>query len=360
MNAPSPSHITTDPAIRPHELGELLSAFNDATARLQLAHESLHAEVAQLKNDLREANEQLERSRRLAALGEMAAGIAHEVRNPLGSIRLYARMLEQDLASRPEERKLAEKIGSAVRGLDAVVCDVLNFARETPIRATRVSAGALLRGAIDEVLADERLMQPRTGPGVFVATIDPECDTIVVECDEQLTHRALVNVIRNAVEAMLHPEVKAADSRELRAPQLCLGARRTEAGDAISLFVRDTGPGIPPEAMERIFNPFFTTRATGTGLGLAIVHRIVDAHGGRTRVRNLAVEHASQHQQPGAAVAAGGLGAVGGAEVELLFPVARACAAERDRGIEMPRVEVCVGAMAGSQSLQSRVREDDK
>src|SRR6185295_5586605 len=97
---------------------------------LQSTHESLREQVSRLQAELSEANAQVERSKRLAALGEMAAGIAHEVRNPLGSIRLYARMLEQDLADRPAERSIATKIASAVGGLDGVVGDVLSFARD--------------------------------------------------------------------------------------------------------------------------------------------------------------------------------------------------------------------------------------
>src|SRR5262245_49927759 len=115
------------PALSPGDLAELLGAFNDVTTRLQSTHDTLRAQVARLEGELRQANEQIERSRRLAALGEMAAGIAHEVRNPLGSIRLHARMLEHDLTERPEQRGLAEKIISEVRGLDAVVGDVLSF-----------------------------------------------------------------------------------------------------------------------------------------------------------------------------------------------------------------------------------------
>jgi len=297
--------------LAPEDLGELLSAFNDATSRLQSAHESLHGEVARLKGELREANEQIERSRRLSALGEMAAGIAHEVRNPLGSIRLYARMLEQDLAGRPEERRLAEKIGAAVRGLDAVVCDVLSFAREMPVRAAHTSAAGLLRGAVEEVLADERLTMQGRELQVRYEILADGADALMVECDEQLVHRALVNVIRNAVEAMLAADVprSATPRADARDAVLTVSARHCEPEGMIGLTVRDTGPGIPPEAMERIFNPFFTTRATGTGLGLSIVHRIVDAHGGRTRVSNL----------PGST--AGAMPA--GAEVELLFPRAR-------------------------------------
>ncbi len=95
-------------ALSAQDLGELIAAFNDVTARLQNSHEKLHGEVARLTRELADANAQIERSQRLAALGEMAAGIAHEVRNPLGSIRLYARMLEQDLAERQKKKDLPE------------------------------------------------------------------------------------------------------------------------------------------------------------------------------------------------------------------------------------------------------------
>src|SRR5262249_42196179 len=119
--------------VTPAELAELMATFNEVTGRLQGTHESLKREVVRLQGELRDANEQLQRSRRLAALGEMAAGIAHEVRNPLGSIRLYARMLEHDLVDRPQERSVATKIAAAVHGLDGVVGDVLSFAREARV-----------------------------------------------------------------------------------------------------------------------------------------------------------------------------------------------------------------------------------
>src|SRR5689334_13832303 len=102
------------------ELAELLAAFNEVTDRLTRTHESLQAEVTKLRGELQEANQQVERSKHLALLGEMAAGIAHEVRNPLGSILLYARMLQQDLAAQPEPRGLVDKIAAGVQRLEAV------------------------------------------------------------------------------------------------------------------------------------------------------------------------------------------------------------------------------------------------
>lgn len=264
---------------------ELLSAFNETASRLQSVHESLRGEVARLKGELREANEQLQRSRRLAALGEMAAGIAHEVRNPLGSIRLYAGLLEQDLVDREPQRDTARKIISAVRGLDAVVTDVLAFAREMRTRPHEVDAAELLSRALDEGLAGV------PGARGIEIDFDPRAmQTVEIICDPTLMHRALVNVIRNAAEAMLDPEKTCASRRlTVGVTQASLTDEHARRWDVVR--IADTGPGIPPEVMERMFNPFFTTRHTGTGLGLAIVHRIVDAHAGRIEVRNTPGEH---------------------------------------------------------------------
>lgn len=267
------------------DLAELIGAFNDVTTKLHGAHEALTAEVTRLKRELREANEQIERSRRLAALGEMAAGIAHEVRNPLGSIRLYARMLEQDLADRPQERGLAVKIAGAVKGLDAVVGDVLAFSREMRVSWGTIESEALLRGAVQECVPEgDAWVRVRTELSEFAG-------------DAGLLHRALVNVVWNAVEAMR--EKGGEMGLELRVR----GAKVEGQAGWASIVVRDSGPGIPADVLPRMFNPFFTTRATGTGLGLAIVHRIVDAHGGRVSVRNVTAR-----------------GVVQGAEVELVIP----------------------------------------
>ncbi|HNB59905.1 MAG TPA: ATP-binding protein [Phycisphaerales bacterium] len=315
-----PQFAAGAPSLSAGDLAELLGAFNDASRRLQQSHEALTSEVARLKGELKSANEQLERSRRLSALGEMAAGIAHEVRNPLGSIRLYAKMLCDDLADRPGERALAEKIAGAVRGLDAVVGDVLSFAREVKLRPQAHDPGELLDAAIEEVLAGE---QVRGGVPVRVVRMDRAPSGAAgssIVCDASLAHRALVNIIRNAVDAMRDP---ASDGSS---PGILLVSRSTRtlpgAGDDTAqpaarvyevLSIRDSGGGIPPESLQRIFNPFFTTRATGTGLGLAIVHRIMDAHAGAISVRNVPGAHVTLPGGERVQLAPGAL-------VELLFP----------------------------------------
>ncbi|MEM9167004.1 MAG: ATP-binding protein [Planctomycetota bacterium] len=249
-----------DGSLAAGDLETLFGAFNEVTSKLQQTHERLTGEVVRLQGELHRANDELERSRRLAALGEMAAGIAHEVRNPLGSIGLYAEMLIADLAESPEQRETASKILRSVQGLDGIVTDVLAFSRSMRVMAERQCASDLFERAVEA--CRDRL----DGVRVFVDADVP------IDADAGMLHQALTNLVRNALDAM--------------GPggQLRLSASPADGG--VRLVVRDSGPGIPADVQERMFNPFFTTRAVGTGLGLAIVHRIVDAHGGRVRVWN--------------------------------------------------------------------------
>ncbi|MFN9131769.1 MAG: two-component system sensor histidine kinase NtrB [Phycisphaerales bacterium] len=260
------------------DLEQLLGAVNEVTSRLTRTHEQLTGEVARLKGELSEANRQVQRSKHLAMLGEMAAGIAHEVRNPLGSIGLYARMLVEDLGAMPAQQTTAKKIAEAVRRLDAVVTDVLAFSREVSVRPMMIDAGEALRSAIEASRSEDAMWV-----GVQVEVDVP--DSLEVLADPGLLQQALVNVIRNAVQAM---QEAGSPVRVLRLG----GAKRRVVGadgrslEAVVLSVRDTGPGVPADVLPRLFNPFFTTRETGTGLGLAIVHRIIDAHGGTVFLGN--------------------------------------------------------------------------
>ncbi|GJQ28184.1 MAG: hypothetical protein HBSAPP03_00680 [Phycisphaerae bacterium] len=273
------------PSLTPADLADLMASFTEVTAKLQASHEVLQGEVARLRRELGEANAQVERSRRLAALGEMAAGIAHEVRNPLGSIRLYARMLEEDLPAGGEPHATAVKIGRATRAVEGIVGDILAFSREFRLRMERLDPWALLDAAEEACrqsgapMEGVRLVREDTAEGVVQGE---------VRGDAGLLRQALVNVIRNALEAMA----------EHGTPERVLTLRAAFEHASLVLMVRDTGPGVTPEVVTRMFNPFFTTRAAGTGLGLALVHRIVDAHGGVVRVRN----NAERGDGPGACI----------------------------------------------------------
>ena len=276
--------------VRLGDLREIIESYNTVTENLQRSHDALRDHVRRLQDELASTDAQLQRSKRLAALGEMAAGIAHEVRNPLGAIQLYAGMLASDLApshsedlDRPALAHAAREIVSAVRGLDAVVCDVLAFARELTLRARPSCVQKILERAVAASRPDIDAAQIRViGPvGLGVDRCDRQ-GPVLAMVDSGLLHQALLNLIRNAIESMTGPEF--VRSTPPRQRVLTLHCRR-EDGQAI-VVVGDTGSGIAEKDIDRIFNPFFTTRNTGTGLGLAIVHRIVDAHGGSISVHN--------------------------------------------------------------------------
>ena len=286
-------NIAQTPNVGIEDLEQLMRSVNDTAQQLQETHVALRSEVAHLQRELAEANEQLRRSRSLAALGEMAAGIAHEVRNPLASIQLYVQMLAEDLSGHPQQTEVCEKITRAIKGLDDVVRDVLLFARDTKVHTAPVSAPILIDRALGTC---EALL----GDGdITVVRQDAENSQFSLPVDAGLFVLALSNVMRNGVDAMIesrsaHRELRTGVSRRMhRYPD----GRRTEMA---AFSVADTGPGVDQQVVKRMFNPFFTTRKTGTGLGLAIVHRIVDAHGGHVSVEN---------------------GTDGGAEVKLFLPL---------------------------------------
>lgn len=255
------------------EMLHLLQVYTEATDKLRASHQTLDEEVRRLRRELASADAQLQRSKRLAALGGMAAGIAHEIRNPLAAIHLYARMLVQDLSAdgtldREASADVAGKIAGAVKSLEGIVGDVLSFSREMSPRCVHTSLDALLVSVVE---ANEPAIEAADVDVVFVG------DDAEAMLDPELMRQALLNLVRNAVQAM-------ADGGGARSRRLTLGVELR--GDTVVIAVRDTGPGIAADAVDRIFNPFFTTRSAGTGLGLAIVHRIVDAHGGSIEVRN--------------------------------------------------------------------------
>jgi len=260
------------------DLAELFTQFNDLTDRLQKSHETLAARASRLEAELRETKTQLRRSRELAALGEMAAGIAHEVRNPLASIGLYAKMLETDLSDRPDQAAIATRIAIAVRAVDHIVSDVLSFAREVRVRRQAVDLESVCEGVVESCRARLEAADVRIESNL--------ADAPALTGDVGLLQQAVSNLVRNACDALEESPVGRQRVIHLEWARRRVRDERGAATDMVALVVRDTGPGIPDDVVRRMFNPFFTTRAAGTGLGLAIVHRIVDAHGGRVMVSN--------------------------------------------------------------------------
>jgi signal transduction histidine kinase len=254
---PKPNGFTPPPA----DLGTIMQAYHEVTERLRQSHDRLQEQVQALRIELADKNRELARRERLAALGEMAAGVAHEIRNPLGSIQLFASLLDRDLADRPAERGIVGKISRGVQSLDRIVTDTLAFAGEAEPALRVVEFKRLLAGVVELVAAEIN-----DADVDMTVTVVPE--DLRGAADPDLLLRALTNLVLNGVQA----------AGEKGRIDLRVGA--TGPDKQVEITVADDGPGIAPELLDRIFNPFFTTRDTGTGLGLAIVHRIIEAHGG--------------------------------------------------------------------------------
>ncbi len=272
---------------RERELGAIILQYNDVTERLKGSYEQLMAEAERLREELERKNRELERRERLAALGQMAAGLAHEIRNPLGGIQLYANLLKQDLAEAPELVEVVEKIGRGVRLIEGLVSDVLTFAKPSEPQRESVELGRL----VDEVVD---LLRPRVEQGKVTLRVDDACYDVTLEADRRQLQQILLNVLVNSIQAasakrlaVLSAAIRAGEAVEPPQTWVELTAHvDATTGQDVVIRVSDSGQGIPGDLLQRVFNPFFTTKDSGTGLGLAIVHQLVEAHGGAITAGN--------------------------------------------------------------------------
>ncbi len=230
--------------------------------------------------EIRELEERANRHDRLAALGEMAAGVAHEIRNPLGGIELYASSLGRKFPEDSPENATCRKIIAAVTRLNRIVSDMLTFTRSRPLQPRKALMSQVARGALD--MAAREIDQKKITVHLDIPDDHPR------QVDPDQLVQASLNVILNAVQVMQPGGELTLSVRPLPLQEDAAGrgpVRRSPAGDGgVSLCFADTGPGIPPDAKDKIFNPFFTLRKDGTGLGLAIVHKIIQDHGGNIDV----------------------------------------------------------------------------
>jgi len=245
------------------DLAALIQSYHAVTDRLKASHEILAREVCRLRDELHEKNRELARSERLAALGEMAAGVAHEIRNPLGGIGLYASLLERDLAEMPRQLDIVRRISVGVRNMEGIVGDILAFAGDGVPNRREVRAGEIVNAVLAQVA-------PRAHGLDVEFEVDVRLASVTLQVDSGQIERALLNLLVNSMDA-----IGKGGRITIRRADLTVEERM------VAIVVEDNGPGIPPDLRQRIFHPFFTTKETGTGLGLAIVHRIVEAHGGR-------------------------------------------------------------------------------
>jgi signal transduction histidine kinase len=221
--------------------------------------------------EVKALQEQSQRIERLSAMGEMAVELAHEIRNPLGSVELFASLLVKELSG--DTRRWAENIRIGIRSLNTIVSNMLHFANPLSPAFCPVD----LHHIIEEILrfADPIMSQRDVRVKTALAAENPQ-----ILADPELIKQMLLNLIFNAMKAMpSHGSLTISTSSvDIR------GGERPSRG--LQLQIQDTGIGIPPENLDRIFDPFFTTHKKGTGLGLSVVHQIVEKHSGCISVKS--------------------------------------------------------------------------
>jgi two-component system sensor histidine kinase FlrB len=260
-------------SLRPQQLEQAFQVFNSASSELCMAYTELQQQALVLTQQLELANGELrrqfaekealresaERKERLAAMGEMAARLAHQLRTPLATALLYASQLAETSLPAPERARFATKTVERLRDLERLIGDTLQFARGVGASFQPVAVTGLLRDAF-------RVIQPQVQVRGLEIELNDQSGRRALQGDRPALTAALVSLLDNAVRACVS------------GGRITLSA--TTDGDDIAIYVRDTGAGITPEVQARLFEPFFTTRRSGTGLGLAIVRSVAEAHGG--------------------------------------------------------------------------------
>jgi PAS domain S-box-containing protein len=216
------------------------------------------SDITELKN----LRERVIKTERMAALGEVAARVAHEIRNPLVSLGGFARRLEKQLDGSLKE--YADIIAKEVGRLETILNEILSFVKETRVRKEIVAAQKLLEDVVSVIRSE---MDDRA-----ISLVADFGDPIDLYVDPNRVKDALLNIVRNAIQSIE------------RGGTISLRIRSKNA--SCMMEISDTGPGIPKENLPFIFDPFFTTKKEGTGLGLTITHRIIEEHDGRIEVES--------------------------------------------------------------------------
>jgi two-component system, LuxR family, sensor kinase FixL len=269
-----PAEISLSP-LQTEEGLLITSVIRDVTEKhtaaevLRKAHDQLEIRVQERTAELLKANEEkqqvlerLLRAEKLAEIGQLAAGVAHEIRNPLAGIRGAIEVLHGGKAEGDPERPIMDEIMLRVDRLNSAVQDLLEYARPTAPQRSTVRLSEVLDGVLSTLMHDPRLR------GIDVVRDDHQ--PIQVETDITLLERVFINIVLNAAQAMNSSGA--------------LHIRLATLGTSAVISFQDTGPGIEPDTLEKIFNPFFTTRSEGSGLGLALCKKYVELLGGKIDV----------------------------------------------------------------------------
>ena len=234
---------------------------------------------------LKKLEEHAERRNRFTAMGEMAANIAHEIRNPLGSIELFASLVKKGLAEQDDKMELVNHISSGIASMNHIISNLLEYTKPRPVSLIRLN----LHDLLGEVVEFTRFMADQNQVEIHLKLA---AERPWVLGDGEHLKQVFHNLFLNAVQAMPEGGRLVLSTRKCSLTKAKLisrfgeGSSLSEPLDVIEVACRDSGPGIPPEIQRRIFDPFFSTKARGTGLGLAIVHNIIESHRGAIDVES--------------------------------------------------------------------------
>jgi two-component system, NtrC family, sensor histidine kinase HydH len=262
----------------------VVNRFTQQSQHQTQLYRDLAERLAETNRRLEHAQAEARRSERLAALGQLSAGLAHEIRNPLGVIKGSAEMLSQKLQASDElSRELAGYISIEVNRLSALVTEFLDFARPLHAQPHPADLTALLDRVLQVVAG--RFAKSETGKTVRVER-HYASGLPLVPLDESLCEQAFLNLVQNAYEAMQEQEKEGGGTLRVDVYLATQDGQKGDERKGVELRLADTGPGVPEDLREEIFNPFVTTKKTGVGLGLSIVSKIIDGHQGSIHVEN--------------------------------------------------------------------------
>jgi PAS domain S-box-containing protein len=229
---------------------------------------------------LKRLEEEAERKNRLTAMGEIAANMAHEIRNPLGSIEIFVSLLKMDLADDPEQEELLNHISSATRSMNHLISNLLEYTKPRPIVMVEMDIHQIVGDLVDfsRHIATQREIEIDTQ---FIA------NNHIVRGDLELFKQIFHNLFVNATQAMVDggkvtiviDNIMESDPKQLKRYQRPMNESQ-EPIELLRLSLTDTGAGMPEDVKRKIFDPFFTTKERGTGLGMSIVSNIIDSHNG--------------------------------------------------------------------------------
>jgi signal transduction histidine kinase len=256
--------------------GALAVIWKRLNAALKKSEEAFLASEKQIRDELSDTHDTLLKQSALSQLGQLTATVAHELRNPLGSVRTSAFLLERKfLSGNPAMEGALSRINAGVTRCDNIITQLLDFSRRSKAQTVETK--------LDDWLASVITEQAESLPPGLNIVCDLGLGDLNVSIDQERMRRVVVNLISNASEAML-PRGQALPVENAAAPKLSIASSKTTRG--VDITFADNGPGIAGDVLARIFEPLFTTKSFGTGLGLPAVQKIVEQHGGGLDVKS--------------------------------------------------------------------------